>query len=473
MPPKPGGERPPGARDSSSTKRPPDPVFTADPAGGPPIPTAASAAVARYASDVPSQARQGPSRPSSRTSTSTVTASAHGPPPSDSDMADYSLSSDELDPDEARAGGSDSAASIAVALEAVTRSLLRGQPSTDASLSGTRRLASSTVDFIAALKNVGWIDASTGSSHDFVTLSEAIMPFIQISDSMVVDDTVRRPVRAPPPALFPPERTGPPDVPPPPAKRDKGKGNADHPSQPRPAKAKEVVPFQRPPPPIPLHSKPGRAQKPARSGYAAAAAKPAAPAASSSKRPITPSAPQGNSTPAKKQKRETPSYTSSGPSRKQVLIDFALPKPPPADGNKLLDIIKRSLTAHGASVKAESVSQAYRGYSIATSNVPRDRDLDIIRGCVHDFFPDDLGDKIWVGLPASKSYLQVLDVPTDQPAALGPTLPDHVRKAMYASALTDHLHLDGPVRLVRNSKSSTTSTAYFNIWDSKSGFRAR
>ncbi|KDR65183.1 hypothetical protein GALMADRAFT_82167, partial [Galerina marginata CBS 339.88] len=111
--------------------------------------------------------------------------------------------------------------------------------------------------------------------------------------------------------------------------------------------------------------------------------------------------------------------------------------------------------------------------SIATSNVPRERDLDIIRGCVHDFFPDDLGDKIWVGLPASKSYLRVLDVPTDQPAALGPTLPDHVRKAMYASALTEHLHLDGPVRLVRNSKSSTTSTAYFNIWDSKSGFRAR
>ncbi|KDR65295.1 hypothetical protein GALMADRAFT_82031 [Galerina marginata CBS 339.88] len=44
---------------------------------------------------------------------------------------------------------------------------------------------------------------------------------------------------------------------------------------------------------------------------------------------------------------------------------------------------------------------------------------------------------------------------------------------MYASSLTDLLHLDGPVRLVRNSKSSTTSTAYFNIWDSKSGYRAR
>ncbi|KDR64948.1 hypothetical protein GALMADRAFT_149136 [Galerina marginata CBS 339.88] len=99
MPPKSGSERPPGARDSGSTKRPPDPVFTANPAGGPPVPTASSAAVARYASDVPSQARQGPSRPSSRTFFSTVTASAHGPPPSDSDMADFSLSSDELDPD--------------------------------------------------------------------------------------------------------------------------------------------------------------------------------------------------------------------------------------------------------------------------------------------------------------------------------------------------------------------------------------
>ncbi|KDR65692.1 hypothetical protein GALMADRAFT_148464 [Galerina marginata CBS 339.88] len=91
MPPKSGSERPPGARDSGSTKRPPDPVFTADPAGGPPVPTAASAAVACYASDVPSQARQGPSRPSSRTSFSTVTASAHGPPPSDSDLVVWAI----------------------------------------------------------------------------------------------------------------------------------------------------------------------------------------------------------------------------------------------------------------------------------------------------------------------------------------------------------------------------------------------
>ncbi|KDR68654.1 hypothetical protein GALMADRAFT_146007 [Galerina marginata CBS 339.88] len=55
------------------------------------------------------------------------------------------------------------------------------------------------------------------------------------------------------------------------------------------------------------------------------------------------------------------------------------------------------------------------------------------------FFPDDLGDKIWVGLPASKSYLRVLDVPTYQPNQAGPTHPDHVRQAMYASALTDRI----------------------------------
>ncbi|KDR74547.1 hypothetical protein GALMADRAFT_141575 [Galerina marginata CBS 339.88] len=468
MPPKSGNERPPGARDPGQTTRPPDPVFTADPAGGPPTPTAASAAVARYSSDVPSQGRQGPSRLSSRTSFSTVTASAHGPPTSDSEMQDYGTPSESADDDEAVPKGDASASAIASMLRAATKALLSGRANVADSVSGSHRLASGVVDFIAALNSAGWIDATTGATHGFVRLSEAIMPFIQLPKGMDVDDqTIRRPFQAASTsALFPPERTAPPDVPSPPDK--KGKGNADHPKggpkplpQPRPAKVKEVVPFQRPPPPIPLHTKPGRSQKPVRTGYAAAAAKPAAPAAGPSKRPLTPSVPQANPAAAKKQKRETPLFTSSGPSRKQVLIDFALPQPPQADGKALLDLIVASLTSHGASVKAESVSRAYRGYSIATSNVPRERDLDIIRGCVHDFFLDDLGDKIWVGLPASKSYLRVLDVPTYQPNQAGPTHPDHVRQAMYGSALTDLLHLDGPVRLVRNYKSSTTSTAYF------------
>ncbi|KDR65013.1 hypothetical protein GALMADRAFT_149075 [Galerina marginata CBS 339.88] len=82
MPPKSGNEHPLGACDPGQTRHSPDPVFTADPAGGPPTPlllrqlwpthpTAASAAVARYSPAVPAQAQQGPSRPSSRTSMST------------------------------------------------------------------------------------------------------------------------------------------------------------------------------------------------------------------------------------------------------------------------------------------------------------------------------------------------------------------------------------------------------------------
>ncbi|KDR83307.1 hypothetical protein GALMADRAFT_132774 [Galerina marginata CBS 339.88] len=112
MPPKSGNERPLGARDPGQTRRPPDPVFTADPAGGPPTPTAASAAVARYSSDVPSQARQGPSRPSSRTSMTTVTASAHGPPTSDSEMQDYGTPSESADDGEAVPKGDTSALAI-------------------------------------------------------------------------------------------------------------------------------------------------------------------------------------------------------------------------------------------------------------------------------------------------------------------------------------------------------------------------
>ncbi|KDR77364.1 hypothetical protein GALMADRAFT_139347 [Galerina marginata CBS 339.88] len=131
-----------------------------------------------------------------------------------------------------------------------------------------------------------------------------------------------------------------------------------------------------------------------------------------------------------------------GPSRKQVLIDFALPKPPPADSSLLLDIITKSLATHRASVKAESISQA----------------------CIHDFFPDELGNKIWVGLLASKSCLWVLDVPTEQSNRAGPTLPDHLRQAMYASALTKYLHLDRPVCLICNSKTSKRACEHIAIF---------
>jgi hypothetical protein len=61
----------------------------------------------------------------------------------------------------------------------------------------------------------------------------------------------------------------------------------------------------------------------------------------------------------------------------------------------------------------------------------------------------------------------------ERPNNMGPTTPDHLKKAMYESSLADFLHLDGPVRIIRNSKTSTFGTAYFNIWDSKSGSRAR
>ncbi|KDR65691.1 hypothetical protein GALMADRAFT_148463 [Galerina marginata CBS 339.88] len=207
--------------------------------------------------------------------------------------------SESADDDEAVPKGDASASAIASMLETATKALTSGRANVADSISGSHRLTSGVVDFIAALHSAGWTDASTGAAHGFIGLSDAIMPFLQLPRGMDVDDqTICRPFQAASTsALFPPERTAPPDVPSPPDK--KGKGNADHPKggpkplpQPRPAKVKEVVPFQRPPPPIPLHTKPGRSQKPVRTGYAAAAAKPAAPAAGPSKRPLTPLPPR-------------------------------------------------------------------------------------------------------------------------------------------------------------------------------------
>ncbi|PPQ93964.1 hypothetical protein CVT25_015113 [Psilocybe cyanescens] len=218
------------------------------------------------------------------------------------------------------------------------------------------------------------------------------------------------------------------------ALQDKGKGRADKPTstpappQPRPPAKKPVVPNQRPPPVPPSSSRPAR---PAPRSYADTARK-----AASIKQPASPAAPP-----------------SRPPSRKDIL------------------------SRQGLRVKVLGVQLVYDGYSVPTDKVPSERDTDILRGAITSHFKAHYNFKPWVGMPMSKSFLRIVDVPRFQGTHYDLdhlTERDEVASALKASPIWSPSHiLCGNPHIVCTSKASTTATAFFDIWDTASGARAR
>ncbi|PPR06775.1 hypothetical protein CVT26_003903 [Gymnopilus dilepis] len=183
----------------------------------------------------------------------------------------------------------------------------------------------------------------------------------------------------------------------------------------------------------------------------------------------------------------------------------------------------QQLRARNIPMQVLSIERAYDGWSMRCSAVPLQQALDIIRAVVFARVPNAEALQPWVGLPGSTSYLRIRDVPyyklgtTRRPGllvfarvpnaeALQPwvglpgstsylrirdvpyykrtprsrddkearTSPSEVVDAMLASAIIkEHLFLKGVLRITHNSQSSTTATAYFNIWDSQSASRAK
>ncbi|KAF5340738.1 hypothetical protein D9611_007373 [Ephemerocybe angulata] len=136
-----------------------------------------------------------------------------------------------------------------------------------------------------------------------------------------------------------------------------------------------------------------------------------------------------------KKKKKNPSHTTAGPSRKQVLVEFKLDRNP------------------GNSVPYDTV------------------EVDHIRGYLHCKLPDAVA---WVGLPSSKSFLRLPNVPfiLDGKSNLR-IKPEDITRAFEASPLRSDLVLAGLPRVVRNSKSSTCCDVFFDIWDSQQGLRAQ
>ncbi|PPQ92327.1 hypothetical protein CVT25_008509 [Psilocybe cyanescens] len=90
----------------------------------------------------------------------------------------------------------------------------------------------------------------------------------------------------------------------------------------------------------------------------------------------------------------------------------------------------------------------YDGYSLPTNKVPSECDTNIIYDTVIVHFQHCYKFTPWIGIPTSKLFLQVVDVPQFKDTKMD----------------LDHLTKRG----IHNSKTSTTAVAYFDIWDTAS-----
>ncbi|KAF5323048.1 hypothetical protein D9611_009315 [Ephemerocybe angulata] len=157
----------------------------------------------------------------------------------------------------------------------------------------------------------------------------------------------------------------------------------------------------------------------------------------------------------------TPSSTSAGPSRKQVLVEF---KPDRNPGNSVPyntvhDGVNRCLCQYDPQMRTQMLAGAvaYGGWSLTLTEVPSQVEVDHIRGYLHRKLPDALPNVPFI-LDA-KSNLRIK--------------PEDIARAFEASPLRSDLVLASPPRVVRNSKSSTRCDVFFDIWDSQQGFHAQ
>ncbi|CAA7259302.1 unnamed protein product [Cyclocybe aegerita] len=171
--------------------------------------------------------------------------------------------------------------------------------------------------------------------------------------------------------------------------------------------------------------------------------------------------------------RSVPSFTSEGPTRKQVLVSFGGTPP------DLTKFFTKSAVraANGylrdgrSMLKVTSIVRAYDGLSLVTPAVASPSDLDILCNFIRESLPT--GTPFEVALPSSTSFIKILDVPYFDPKGLKITQ-EALEKALHTSVHAEvFAYLSTKPRIDRNSAHSTSCTVYCNIWDSQQGTRAK
>ncbi|KAJ3568087.1 hypothetical protein NP233_g5943 [Leucocoprinus birnbaumii] len=162
------------------------------------------------------------------------------------------------------------------------------------------------------------------------------------------------------------------------------------------------------------------------------------------------------------------SATMQGLLHRQILLTVGDPTVR-FDFNEVTKSVNRSLTDVKETLCIESTSSAYGSWALLTTEVATDRQLGIVQKCIISKFK--LTTLVEVALLSLKSYMEVINVPALTRQG-GSTMPEHVLEAMHSWTHQHLFVLADPVQVIKNSKSTNTATAYFEVWDSKWGMHA-
>ncbi|CAA7263214.1 unnamed protein product [Cyclocybe aegerita] len=168
-----------------------------------------------------------------------------------------------------------------------------------------------------------------------------------------------------------------------------------------------------------------------------------------------------------------PSFTSEGPTRKQVLVSFG--GTPPDLTKFFTESAIRAANGYlrdGQSMlKVTSIVRAYDGLSLVTPAVASPSDLDVLRNFIRKSLPT--GTPFEVALPSLTSFIKILDVPYFDLKGLKITQ-EALEKALHTSVHAEvFTYLSTKPRIDRNSAHSTSCMVYCNIWDSQQGTHAK
>jgi hypothetical protein len=171
--------------------------------------------------------------------------------------------------------------------------------------------------------------------------------------------------------------------------------------------------------------------------------------------------------PAKK-----PKTTTRGPSRKILLLSFNgfIPE---IDCGKAVDDINAILVTFPSGIRAQVMTHMYQAYGIEMTRIPTPTEIGQLVEALNrksQIFRN-LGTPWFMTLPQSKSYCKLLDIPH---SANGVEITSEaVETALRQSPFGKHIVLCGRPRLMRTSRALQVVQAYFEVWDSQNGTRAR
>jgi hypothetical protein len=163
--------------------------------------------------------------------------------------------------------------------------------------------------------------------------------------------------------------------------------------------------------------------------------------------------------------------TTAGPTRQQVLftVDDATVR---VDFERCTCTLNNFLSSQKVNLRVESTTCAYGGWALSTNTSPTLAQVILIRTSLTEHYWSKPSFKVEAYIPASKSYLKLVDVPRFSSGRI-PTTGEAIEEAMRLLAHCSRFLLAGNIRVVANSRQLDMSTAFFEVWDSRSGSLVR